>query len=131
MSSKKPVRVAVTGAAGRIGTSIIFPIAAGDVFGKDTPVILQLLELPDALGKLRGVEMELRDCAYGLLRDVVQTDFADKKMTVSRIEQSDWRSVLDPRLLTLADAGAGAGLGAGRRCGSSMRSSRAFRLAAL
>jgi malate dehydrogenase len=77
MSSKKPVRVAVTGAAGRIGTSIIFPIAAGDVFGKDTPVILQLLELPDALGKLRGVEMELRDCAYGLLRDVVVSDDAN------------------------------------------------------
>ncbi|MCK6573043.1 malate dehydrogenase [Myxococcota bacterium] len=74
MSTKKPVRVAVTGAAGRIGTSIIFPIAAGDVFGKDTPVILQLLELPDALGKLRGVEMELRDCAYNLLRDVVVSD---------------------------------------------------------
>lgn len=77
MSTKKPVRVAVTGAAGRIGTSIIFPIAAGDVFGKDTPVILQLLELPNAIDKLRGVAMELRDCAYPLLWDVVTSDDAN------------------------------------------------------
>jgi malate dehydrogenase len=74
MSTKKPVRVAVTGAAGQIGYSLIFPIANGDVFGKDTPVILQLLELPMALQGLKGVEMELRDCAYPLLQDVVSTD---------------------------------------------------------
>ncbi|MFZ4737453.1 MAG: malate dehydrogenase [Bradymonadia bacterium] len=74
MSTKKPVRVAVTGAAGQIGYSLIFPIANGDVFGKDTPVILQLLELPVALQGLKGVEMELRDCAYPLLQDVVSTD---------------------------------------------------------
>lgn len=77
MSTKKPIRVAVTGAAGRIGTSLIFPIASGDVFGKDTPVIIQLLELPGALGKLRGVEMELRDSGFPLLRDVVATDDAN------------------------------------------------------
>lgn len=74
MSTKKPVRVAVTGAAGQIGYSLIFPIANGDVFGKDTPVILQLLELPMALQGLKGVEMELRDCAYPLLQDVISTD---------------------------------------------------------
>jgi len=74
MSTKKPVRVAVTGPAGQIGYSLIFPIANGDVFGKDTPVILQLLELPAALQGLKGVEMELRDCGFPLLQDVVVTD---------------------------------------------------------
>ncbi len=74
MATKKPIRVAVTGAAGQIGYSLIFPIAAGDVFGKDQPVILQLLELPIALTGLKGVEMELRDCGHALLVDVISTD---------------------------------------------------------
>jgi malate dehydrogenase len=74
---KAPIRVAVTGAAGQIGYSLLVRIASGAMFGPDQPVILQLLELPDALGKLRGVEMELRDCAYGLLRDVVVSDDAN------------------------------------------------------
>ncbi len=68
--SKQPIRVAVTGAAGQIGYSLLFPIASGEVFGPDQPVILQLLELPVALGALQGVEMELRDCAFPLLQDV-------------------------------------------------------------
>jgi malate dehydrogenase len=66
---KKPVRVAVTGAAGQIGYSLLFRIAAGEMLGRDQPVILQLLELPieKAQAALRGVMMELEDCAYPLL----------------------------------------------------------------
>jgi malate dehydrogenase len=66
---KKPVRVAVTGAAGQIGYSLLFRIAAGDMLGRDQPVILQLLELPvdKAQAALRGVMMELEDCAFPLL----------------------------------------------------------------
>ncbi|NHK97325.1 malate dehydrogenase [Rubrivivax benzoatilyticus] len=67
--SKKPVRVAVTGAAGQIGYALLFRIASGEMLGKDQPVILQLLELPieKALEALRGVMMELEDCAFPLL----------------------------------------------------------------
>ena len=66
---KKPVRVAVTGAAGQIGYALLFRIAAGEMLGKDQPVILQLLEIPDekAQNALRGVMMELQDCAFPLL----------------------------------------------------------------
>jgi malate dehydrogenase len=72
--SKAPVRVAVTGAAGQIGYSLLFRIASGEMLGKDQPVILQLLEIPQALNALRGVEMELDDCAFPLLAGVVTTD---------------------------------------------------------
>ena len=67
--SKKPVRVAVTGAAGQIGYALLFRIASGEMLGKDQPVILQLLEIPDekAQKALRGVMMELEDCAFPLL----------------------------------------------------------------
>jgi malate dehydrogenase len=67
--SKKPVRVAVTGAAGQIGYAILFRIAAGEMLGRDQPVILQLLEIPDekAQKALKGVMMELQDCAFPLL----------------------------------------------------------------
>ena len=67
--SKKPVRVAVTGAAGQIGYALLFRIASGEMLGKDQPVILQLLEIPDekAQNALRGVMMELEDCAFPLL----------------------------------------------------------------
>ncbi len=71
---KTPVRVAVTGAAGQIGYGLLFRIAAGDMLGKDQPVILQLLEVTQALGALRGVAMELDDCAFPLLAGIVQTD---------------------------------------------------------
>ena len=71
---KQPVRVAVTGAAGQISYSLIFRIAAGDMLGPDQPVILQLLEIPPAMGALQGVVMELKDCAFPLLADVVATD---------------------------------------------------------
>ena len=71
---KQPVRVAVTGGAGQIAYSLIFRIAAGDMLGKDQPVILQLLEIPPAMGALEGVVMELKDCAFPLLHDIVATD---------------------------------------------------------
>ena len=72
-----PVRVAVTGAAGQIGYSLLFRIASGSMLGPDTPVALQLLEITPALGALEGVRMELDDCAFPLLADVVCTDDAD------------------------------------------------------
>jgi malate dehydrogenase len=70
--SKKPVRVAVTGAAGQIGYALLFRIAAGEMLGKDQPVILQLLEIPDekAQNALKGVIMELEDCAFPLLAGI-------------------------------------------------------------
>ena len=72
-----PVRVAVTGAAGQIGYSLLFRIASGSMLGPDTPIVLQLLEITPALGALQGVRMELDDCAFPLLTDVVCTDDAD------------------------------------------------------
>ena len=72
-----PVRVAVTGAAGQIGYSLLFRIASGSMLGPDTPVSLQLLEITPALGALEGVRMELDDCAFPLLSEVVCTDDAD------------------------------------------------------
>lgn len=71
---KKPVRVVVTGGAGQIAYSLVFRIAAGDMLGKDQPVILQLLEMPVALEALKGVAMELDDCAFPLLQEVITTD---------------------------------------------------------
>ncbi|SFZ75314.1 malate dehydrogenase [Chitinimonas taiwanensis] len=73
---KKPVRVAVTGAAGQIGYSLLFRIASGEMLGKDQPVILQMLELPmeKAQAALKGVMMELEDCAFPLLAGMVGTD---------------------------------------------------------
>ncbi|QFP77968.1 malate dehydrogenase [Deinococcus sp. AJ005] len=74
MANKEPIRVAVTGAAGQIGYSLLFRIASGDMLGKDQPVILQLLEVTPALKALQGVVMELRDCAFPLLADIVTSD---------------------------------------------------------
>ena len=73
MSMKPPVRVAVTGAAGQIGYALLFRIAAGELLGREQPVILQLLEIPPALPALDGVAMELDDCAFATLTDVVTT----------------------------------------------------------
>jgi malate dehydrogenase len=70
----KRVKVAVTGPAGQIGYAILFRIASGQMFGTDTEVELQLLELPQALGALEGVKMELDDCAFPLLKKIVCTD---------------------------------------------------------
>ncbi|MGI4856535.1 MAG: malate dehydrogenase [Janthinobacterium lividum] len=69
-----PKRVAVTGAAGQIGYSLLFRIASGAMLGPDQPVILQLLDLPQAQGAVKGVVMELEDCAFPLLQGVVVTD---------------------------------------------------------
>ena len=68
------MRVAVTGAAGQIGYSLLFRIANGDMLGKDQPVILQLLDLPQAQNAVKGVVMELEDCAFELLQGIVITD---------------------------------------------------------
>lgn len=73
----RPVRVAITGAAGQIGYQLCFRIAAGDMLGPDQPIILQLLEITPALGALEGVVMELKDAAFPLLMDVVATDDAE------------------------------------------------------
>ncbi len=75
--TKAPVRVAVTGAAGQIGYSLLFRIASGSMLGPDQPVILQMLEITPALEGLRGVGMELEDCAFPLLAGMVQTDDPD------------------------------------------------------
>ena len=71
---KTPVRVAVTGAAGQIGYSLLFRIASGQMLGEDQPVILQLLDITPAMDALKGVAMELEDCAFPLLSDIVRTD---------------------------------------------------------
>jgi len=76
-SQKSPIRVAVTGAAGNIGYSLLFPIAAGQVFGADQPVILQLLEVPQGVQFLEGVKMELQDSAFGLVQDIICTSDLD------------------------------------------------------
>lgn len=69
-----PIRVAVTGAAGQIGYSLIFRIAAGEAFGRNQPVILHLIEIPPAMGGLEGIHMELDDCAFPTLAGVVKAD---------------------------------------------------------
>ena len=75
---KEPVRVAVTGAAGQIGYSLLFRIASGAMLGPDQPVILQMLEIAPALPALDGVAMELDDCAFSLLAGMVKTDNAEE-----------------------------------------------------
>ncbi|MBS3965957.1 MAG: malate dehydrogenase, partial [Truepera sp.] len=75
---KTAVRVAVTGAAGQIGYSLLFRIAAGEMLGRDQPVVLQLLEIAPALKTLGGVAMELEDCAFPLLRGLILTDNPDE-----------------------------------------------------
>jgi malate dehydrogenase len=80
-----PIRVAVTGAGGQIGYALIFRIASGGLFGPEQPVALQLLEITPALPALQGTLMELEDCAFPLLTDVVATDQA-----TSAFEGADW-----------------------------------------
>jgi len=76
--SKSPIRVAITGAAGQIGYSLLFRIASGAVFGPDQPVILHLIEIEPALPALQGVVMELDDCAFPLLKGIVATSSLDE-----------------------------------------------------
>src|SRR3954470_2299155 len=73
-----PIRVAVTGAAGQIGYSLLFRIASGAMFGPETPVILHLIEIEPALPALQGVVMELDDCAFPLLKGIVPTANLDE-----------------------------------------------------
>ena len=75
--SQNPVKIAVTGAAGNIAYSLLWRIAAGDVYGHDTPIELTLLEIPDALRGAEGVAMELNDSAFPLLRNITITDKAE------------------------------------------------------
>jgi malate dehydrogenase len=71
---KAPIRITITGAAGQIGYATLFRIANGDMLGREQPIILQLLDLPQAQPMLRGVMMELEDCAFPLLQQVIVTD---------------------------------------------------------
>jgi malate dehydrogenase len=71
---KPAVKVTITGAAGHIGYALVFRIASGAMFGEDQPVILRLLEIPQSMASLSGVGMELEDCAFPLLHDIVLTD---------------------------------------------------------
>jgi malate dehydrogenase len=75
---KSPIKVAVTGAAGQIGYSLIFRIASGEMFGPDQPLALHLIEIPAALGTLDGVVMELHDCAFPLLQSIAPTADLDE-----------------------------------------------------
>jgi malate dehydrogenase len=75
---KSPLKVAVTGAAGQIGYSLVFRVASGEMFGLDQPLTLHLIEIPDALDALHGVVMELHDCAFPLLESVVLTADLDE-----------------------------------------------------
>lgn len=82
--SKPAKRIAISGAAGQIAYSLLFRIANGDLLGKDQPVILQLLDLPQAQAAVKGVVMELEDCAFGLLQDIIITD--DPKIAFKDID---------------------------------------------
>ena len=73
MNDKTPIRVAVTGAAGQIGYSLLFRIASGGLFGPDQPVALNLIEIEPGMKALEGVCMELDDCAFPLLKDIRPT----------------------------------------------------------
>ena len=75
---KSPLKVVVTGAAGQIGYSLVFRIASGEMFGPDQPLVLHLIEIPNALGALDGVVMELHDCAFPLLESIVPTADLDE-----------------------------------------------------
>jgi len=83
-TEKQPVRVCLTGAAGQIAYSLVFPIARGEMFGADQPVIIHLLDIPQMVEALNGVDMELEDCALPLLRGVVAT--ADPKEGFDRVD---------------------------------------------
>ncbi|MDG1702030.1 MAG: malate dehydrogenase [Opitutae bacterium] len=79
--NKKPIRIAITGAAGQIGYALLFRIASGAVFGPDQPVKLNLIEIPNALDRLKGVIMELDDCAFPLLEEIVATTDLEEGFT--------------------------------------------------
>ena len=97
--SKKPVRVAVTGAAGQIGYALLFRIASGEMLGKDQPVILQLLEIPDekAQKALKGVMMELEDCAFPLLAGMEAHSDPNDRLQGRRLRAAGRRPAARPR----------------------------------
>jgi len=82
---KRPIKVAVTGAAGQISYSLVFRIASGQMLGDDQPIILQLLEIPPAMEALSGVVMELKDCAFPLVQEIIATDNPDVAFADSEI----------------------------------------------
>ncbi|MCH2155112.1 MAG: malate dehydrogenase [Opitutales bacterium] len=82
---KAPIRIAITGAAGQIGYALLFRLASGEVFGKDQPIALNLIEIPPALDALKGVAMELDDCAFPLLAEIVTTIDLDEGF-----KDADW-----------------------------------------
>ena len=83
--NQNPIRIAVTGAAGQIGYSLVFRIASGQLCGANQPVILQLLEIPPAMGALEGVAMELDDCAFPLLKEIELSDQAEQAFNEANI----------------------------------------------
>ena len=83
--SKETIRIAVTGAAGQIGYALLYRIASGAMFGSDQPVALNLIEIEPALPALEGVCMELDDCAFPLLKDIVPTSDLDAGFNLSLI----------------------------------------------
>ena len=93
---KAPVRVTITGAAGQIGYQLAFRIASGQLLGPDQPVILQLLEIPPALGALKGVVMELDDCAFHTLAGIVATDDPNVAFKDSRLRVAGGRAPTRP-----------------------------------
>src|SRR6187397_2915886 len=100
---KPPVRVAVTGAAGQIGYSLLFRIASGSMLGPDQPVILHLLEITPALDALKGVAMELEDCAFPLLADIVQTDEANGAIFTTQGKALSDNAADDVRILVVGN----------------------------
>ena len=97
MTLKPPVRIAVTGAAGQIAYATLFRIAGGIMLGRDQPVILQLLDLPQAQQALRGVIMEMQDCAFPLLADIFATDDPEVALQRCRHRPLDWSAPAYPR----------------------------------
>ena len=93
-----PVRVVITGAAGQIGYSLVYMVASGSVFGPNQPMILQLLDIPPAMGILGGLLMELDDCAFPLVKKVVAT--ADPMEAFKVIVQLDYLNSKYIELLT-------------------------------
>ena len=83
--NQNPIRIVVTGAAGQIGYSLVFRIASGQLCGSNQPVILQLLEIPPAMGALEGVAMELDDCAFPLLKEIELSDQAEQAFNEANI----------------------------------------------
>ena len=96
------MRIAVTGAAGQIGYSLLPRIATGEMFGKEQPIILQLLEIPPAMDALNGVAMELEDCSFPLLKGIITSSNPDEAfaganlclLVGSNLEDLEWNALI-------------------------------------